>query len=268
MSNINIPLPAGINVAPQFTIGGMPAERLTPANPMPHILYLHGGGFTTGSPRSHRSLVARLCLACQASATVLDYRLAPEHPFPTPLEDCVSAYLALLEAGIMPQNIIIMGDSAGGNLVLTTLLKLRENGVPLPAAGVCLSPVTDLAMTGESFHTKASVEIMFKPSMARLMYPLYYGTLNPQYPLISPLYADLKGLPPLFIQVGTDEILLDDAVRFAERAKAAGVDVTLEVWQGMWHVWQICAPFMPEAQQAIDTLSAFVRRISDYNPAT
>jgi acetyl esterase/lipase len=262
------PLTTGVHLDTQWVIGGVPTERLTVTNTARHILYLHGGGFTTGSPRTHRALVARLCLACQASATVVEYRLAPEFPFPAALNDCVRAYLSLLEVGMKTQDIFIMGDSAGGNLVLTTLLKLREDGAPLPAAAVCLSPVTDLAMTAATFQSKANVEIMFKPAMAQRMYPMYYGTLDPKYPLISPLYGDLQGLPSLLIQVGTEEILLDDAVRFAERACAVGVDVTLEVWQQMWHVWQIFAPFMPEAQQAIDAIGAFVRRVSDDNPAT
>lgn len=224
------------------------------------MLYLHGGGFVAGSINTHRSLAARLSQASATRTLVLDYRLAPEHPFPAALDDCLAAYRWLLYTGIPAWQIVIAGDSAGGNLTLATLLALRQAGDALPAAAVCLSPPTDLAWTGESIRTKARHDPLLRPELGRSWVEAYIGTNDPCLPLISPLYADLHGLPDLLIHVGSDEILLSDAIRFAERAGAAGVDVQLEVWPHMWHVWHAFAPYLPEAQHAIAQIGDFVQR--------
>jgi acetyl esterase/lipase len=238
---------------------GIPGEWLIPpdASPRSVILYLHGGGWTLGWGNVHRRMVAHLCRAAASRALVVDYRLAPEHPFPAALEDCLAGYRWLLKHGTAPGDIVIAGDSAGGNLTLATLLSLRDAGEPLPAAAVCIGPMTDLLGSGESFRTNndATVTAEFALMMARH----YAGTNDPRSPLVSPYYGDLHGLPPLLIDVGGDEILLSDATRFAEKARAAGVDVRLVVWPGMWHVWHGLAPWLPEARQAIEAIGGFIR---------
>lgn len=221
------------------------------------ILYLHGGAYALGSINTARGLVARLAHATNTRGLVINYRLAPEHPYPAALQDATTTYLWLLDKGIDPSRIIIAGDSAGGGLALATLVALHDAGVPHPAGAVCLSPWTDLALTGTSIHSKAKADhILDTDSLA--MYAKYYaGDHDLTSPLLSPLYANLKGLPPLLIQVGTDEILLDDAVRCADKARNAGVDVTLEVWEGMFHVFQMLA-FLPEAKEALSHIAEFV----------
>jgi epsilon-lactone hydrolase len=222
------------------------------------ILYFHGGGYVTGSVNTHRDLIARISQAARLRALGLDYRLAPENPFPAAVEDAVTAYRWLLAMGNQPQKIIIAGDSAGGGLTMATILKLREMGLPLPAGGVLLSPWVDLAGTGKSMQTKFEADITLKlfdpPEKARL----YAGEYDLKHPLISPLFADLAGLPPLLIQVGTEEILLDDARRLAHLAQQAGVEVDLEVWDDMLHVFQAQAIFLPEARQAIQKIGQFI----------
>ncbi|MEE8436092.1 MAG: alpha/beta hydrolase [bacterium] len=222
------------------------------------VLYLHGGGYAMGSVQSHGALVGRLSRAGGVRALAIDYRLAPEHPFPAGLQDAMAAYRWLLEQGIAPEKIVIAGDSAGGGLTLATLVTLRDEGVPLPAGGVCLSPWTDLALTGDSFRTKVDADPMISPANAEQFVKWYVDGQHPKSPLISPLYADLSGLPPLMIQVGTAEILLDDSTRLAERAKAAGVEVVYEAWEDMIHVWHFFAPMLEEGQQAIDAAGAFI----------
>ena len=237
----------------------VPVEWIIPpgAASDPVILYLHGGGWTLGWYNSHRWLVAQICKAAHSRALAVDYRLAPEHPFPAALEDCQTAYRWLLKHGTSPQNIVIAGDSAGGNLTLTTLMALRDAGDPLPAAAVCISPMTDLEGSGESFRTRKDpmVTAEFALAMARC----YAGDQNPRLPLLSPHYGDLCGLPPLLIQVGAAEILLSDATRLAEKARSVGVEVTLAIWPNMWHVWHIFTPYLPEAQQAVNAMGAFIQ---------
>jgi acetyl esterase/lipase len=224
------------------------------------VLYLHGGAYTMGSCNSHRRLAARVARACRARLLLPEYRLAPEHPYPIPLEDAVAAYRWLLECGVAPQDIAIAGDSAGGGLAMAVLVFLRDAGDPLPAATVCMSPWTDLKITGASLKTKAKADPFLKPAYLRRMAKDYIQDNDPRTPTISPIYADLQGLPPLLIQVGSAEILQDDAVRLADRAREAGVDVTLEVWEGMVHVWQFMAHILPEGRQAIEKIGIFVRR--------
>lgn len=238
-----------------------PAEWLRPpaAEPGRVVLYLHGGGYVIGSPRSHRHLAAAIAGAAGASALLLDYRLAPEHPFPAAVEDATAAYRWLLEQAIAPARIVIAGDSAGGGLTVATLLALREARVPLPAAGVCISPWVDLTCSGASYGTKADVDPIVRRAGVEEMAQAYLGPTLPRTPLASPLFADLRGLPPLLIHVGRDEVLLDDAVQLAARAKAAGVETTLEVYERMIHVWHWFLPMLDEAQTAVEAIGRFVR---------
>lgn len=238
-----------------------PAEWLRPpaAEPGRVVLYLHGGGYVIGSPRSHRHLAAAIAGAAGASALLLDYRLAPEHPFPAAVEDATAAYRWLLEQAIAPGRIVIAGDSAGGGLTVATLLALREARVPLPAAGVCISPWVDLTCSGASYGTKADVDPIVRRAGVEEMAQAYLGPTLPRTPLASPLFADLRGLPPLLIHVGSDEVLLDDAVQLAARARAAGVETTLEVYERMIHVWHWFLPMLDEAQTAVEAIGRFVR---------
>jgi acetyl esterase/lipase len=224
------------------------------------ILYLHGGGYVIGSIDTHRELTGRLSRAAAARVFLIDYRLAPEHPFPAAVEDATAAYRWLLQNGATSSRTVIAGDSAGGGLTLATLVALRDAGVPLPAAGVCLSPWTDMEGIGESMATRAHLDPMVQHDRLLHMASLYLNGADPRAPLAAPLYANLTELPPLLIQVGTAETLLDDATRFADRAKTAGVDVTLEAWDDMIHVWQLFASMLPEGQQAIDRLGEYIRQ--------
>jgi monoterpene epsilon-lactone hydrolase len=245
-------------------VEGVPAEWITPQHVIDGrtILYLHGGYYLIGSISSHRNLAGNIASAAQARALIIGYRLAPEHPFPAGLEDALTAYSWLLASGIHPKQLTLAGDSAGGGLVLATLLALRERGIPLPASAVCQSPVTDLTMHGESWKTNIKKEFVVDPNICKQVKPLYLPNRDPTDPLASPLYADLHGLSPMLIQVGSEEVLLSDSTAFAERAGAAGVDVTLEVWPGMFHVWQFTAPLIPEARRAIEKIGEFIRSIS------
>jgi len=251
-------MPRGITTQ-KMSIGDMSALWITPANALPGraILHAHGGGFITGSRHTHRALVARIAAACRARALVYDYRLAPEHPHPAALDDTMAAYDWLIDAGFTPEQIVLCGDSAGGALVLLALLKLRDAGAVIPSAAVCLSPVTDLTGSGETMISNAERAVLLKPENLTGT-PRYVGTSDASSGGVSPLFADLHSLPPLLILAGSIEILLSDATRFADKALAAGVAVTLEVWPGMWHDWPVFAPFLPEARDAIRRIGAFV----------
>lgn len=224
------------------------------------VYYLHGGGYTMGSITSHRQLISRISRATGARALAINYRLAPENPYPAGLEDALTAYRWLLTQGIDPSRITIGGDSAGGGLTLATLISLRDAGDPIPAAAVAISPWTDLTSSGESIKTRAEVDPMIDPSQANLAVDAYCAGRDPNDPIISPVFADLSGLPPMLIQVGDHEVLLDDSTRVEKNAKAAGVDATLEVWDEMFHVWHFWASMLPEAQQAIDRIGDFIRQ--------
>ena len=227
------------------------------ARPDHAILYLHGGGFTTGSPQTHRLVAERMSVCCQASVLLLDYRLAPEHPFPSGLNDCVNAYQWLLQQGIMPQNLAIAGDSAGGGLTISTLLRLKEAYSPLPAAAVLFSPWVDLTMSGNSYEYNEPKELMLSTAWMKLMAKHYIGN-DKSNPLASPIFADLADLPPVLIQVDESEVLLDDALTLADKLQAAGVTCELETWQGLWHVWQTFVRFLPEANQAVNQAGDFI----------
>jgi monoterpene epsilon-lactone hydrolase len=242
--------------------GGVPAEWITTPGAAEDrvILYLHGGGYWGGSIGTHWDLVSRLSRTAGARGLAIDYRLAPEHPFPAAVEDSTAAYRWLISTGVDPARAAIVGDSAGGGLTVATLVALRDAGEPLPAAGVCLSPWVDLEGLGESMITKSDLDPMVRPEHLVDAANAYLGGAHPRTPLAAPLYADLTGLPPLLIQVGTAEVLLDDAARLAERARSAGVDVVLEAWDDMIHVWQAFAVILPEGQQAIDRIGEFIRK--------
>jgi epsilon-lactone hydrolase len=240
--------------------GGVPAEWIAAPGAVQDrvILYLHGGGYVIGSINTHRAMIARIARASNARALALDYRLAPEHPFPAAVDDATAAYKWLLAEGYRPAKIVIAGDSAGGGLTLAALVALRDSGLPLPAGAVPISPWTDLEGTGESVRTRAAKDPMVGQANLAESAKQYYGAHNPKDPLVSPLHANFRGLPPMLIHVGDAEILLDDSTRVAERAKAAGVDVELEVWDDMIHVWHVFAKLLPEGQQAIDKIGKFV----------
>ncbi len=242
------------------TVGGVPAIVATPTEvPIErHILYLHGGGYVVGSPRTHIALCARLAKRARAAVSVIDYRLAPEHRYPAAIDDCVAAYHGVIEQ-TDPSLVTIAGDSAGGGATLATLCALRDAGAPLPAAGYVLSPWTDLTGRGETTRTKAEVDPMIDPSALVAVAELYAGDRPLDHPGISPLFADLRGLPPLLVQVGSDEVLLSDSIRLTERARAAGVPVDLDVRPAMWHVYQAFAGMMPEATAAVIEAAGFIR---------
>jgi len=238
-----------------------PAEWLAPpgARTDAVVLYLHGGGYVIGSPRSHRHLAAAIARAAGTRALLLDYRLAPEHPFPAALDDALAAYRWLLGRGVSPARIVVAGDSAGGGLTVATLLALRDRGEPLPAGGVCISPWVDLTCSGASYATKAAVDPIVIRDGVDMMAHAYVGAGDRKAPLVSPLYADLRGLPPLLVQVGSDEVLLDDALGLGSRARGAGVDATVEEWPAMVHVWHWFLPMLDEAERAIGVIGDFVR---------
>lgn len=254
------PTPPDVKVE-VVTAPDRPAEWLTPpgARTDAVVLYLHGGGYVIGSPRSHRHLAAAIARAAGTRALLLDYRLAPEHPFPAGLEDAVAAYQWLLAGGVAPARIVVAGDSAGGGLTMATLLALRERDLPRPAAAVCISPWVDLTNSAASYGTKAAVDPIVTLDSIALLTQAYIGTGDPKQPLASPLYADLRNLPPLLIHVGSDEVLLDDALGLAARARTAGVDVTIREWPQMIHVWHWFLSMLIEAEQAIDQIGAFVQ---------
>jgi len=224
------------------------------------ILYLHGGGYVIGSINTHRSLAGRLSRAAKARVLVIDYRLAPEHPHPAAVDDAVAAYRWMLQQGLQPSRIAVSGDSAGGGLTAASLVAIRDAKLPMPAAGAPISPWVDMEGIGDSMTSKAAVDPMVQKAGLLNMAKAYLGGKDPRTPLAAPLYADLSGLPPLLIQVGTAETLLDDASRLAERAKKAGVKVTYEPWENMIHVWHLFAPMLDEGKQAIDRVGEFIRQ--------
>lgn len=226
------------------------------------ILYLHGGGYVSGSPATHAPITARLAKEAEARVFALDYRLAPEHPFPAQIEDAWATYWWLLtEQGVKPAQITVAGDSAGGGLTIALLLALRDAGVPLPAGAICLSPWLDLTLSGSTMTTNEPTDYL-NFDVLHVSAQMYANGYDLRHPLISPLYANLAGLPPLLIQAGSAEMLLDDSRRFALRAREAGVDVQLEVWEHMVHVWHFTWLLEPKARQAVAQIGRFVRHLT------
>ena len=223
------------------------------------ILYLHGGGMVAGSPATHRALTWRLAARVGVPVYAVDYRLAPEHPFPAAFDDVLAAYRALLARGISGTHVVVAGDSAGGNLTLALALEQKRLGLPRPAALVALSPVTDLFEPFESFRTNARSDAVFDERTFATLVKHYCPGGDPDDPRISPLRGDVAGLPPTLLQCSADEMLLDASVRMAAKMKTAGVDVTLQVWPEVFHVWQLAADVLPEARRAIDDIVGFMR---------
>lgn len=253
-------IPRGVTIEP-ITLAGRPAEKLTPKDRAGSqvIYYLHGGAYLGGSPRTHRGMLAHIAKAAAATVIAIDYRLAPEHPYPAALDDAVAGWQALLAQGLRPADLVIGGDSAGGNLALVTAIALRDRGLPQASGLVLLSPWTDLSSSGSSMGTRAERDRLLTVRGIDRAARQFAGGLPLTDPRLSPLFAKLDGLPKTLIQVGDDEVLLDDSLRLAEAASKAGVDVTLEHRLGLWHVWQVMAGWMPEADQSIAAIGAFVR---------
>jgi len=258
------PIPKDVKIE-TTDAGGIPVEwQVVPsAKENRVLLYLHGGGWVLGSPNSYRLFTTELGRATGMRVLSVDYRLAPEHPFPAQLEDCTSAYKWLLSNGIRPENIIIAGDSAGGNLTLTSLLKLRDDGTPLPAGAVCLSPSTEIGLTDDSYFKNGETDPILADIGLFWWIQAYLTGADPDDPLLSPLLGDLKGLPPLLFQASTCEMLFCDSTRFVDKARAAGVDVTLETWDDMLHVFHFFGLHqLSEAKEAIAQTGEFVQRVS------
>jgi epsilon-lactone hydrolase len=243
------------------TANGVPAERTTAPNAdgSAALLYLHGGGYVIGSLHSHRHLVAEAGRAAGIATLALDYRLAPEHPFPAPVEDAVAGYRFLLAQGVAPQRVALAGDSAGGGLVVALMLAIRDAGLPQPGCGWCISPWVDMEGIGATMTTRAAADPIVEKARLVEMARLYLAGADPRTPLAAPIYADLEGLAPLLIQVGAAETLLDDALRLAGVAGAADVRVDLEIWPEMIHVWHLFHPALAAGRRAIERGGAFIR---------
>ena len=243
-------------------IGGLPGAWFsTPgADPSRALLYFHGGGYAIGSLRSHREVMGRIAKAAGCRVLGIDYRLAPEHPFPAAVEDAEKAYRWMLDGGLEGSRVAFAGDSAGGGLTVAALLAAREAGLAMPGCAVCISPWADMTCSGESMETKAGEDPMVQREIVQQMATTYLAGGDLRAPLASPIFADLAGLPPLLIQVGSAETLLDDATRLESGIKRAGGDATLEVWDEMIHVWHLFAPMLDKGQEAIDRIGEFVRK--------
>jgi epsilon-lactone hydrolase len=241
---------------------GVPAEWIVPSGTPGDrtILFLHGGSYTTGSISSYRSLAANIALAAGARTLIIDYRLAPEHPFPAAVEDGATAYRWIIKDQAEPGKVIIAGDSSGGSLALALAVYLRDKGDPLPAGLVSIAPMTDLLMTGDTWSSNAKSDVVIYPHKERAFARMYLGGADAKNPYASPLYADLRGLPPIFIQVGAPEVLLSDSTRLAQRAREAGVEIMVEQWEGMQHDWHFTASFVPEGREAIARIGEFIKQ--------
>ena len=252
-----IPLPRGI-VCEEVQVKGLSSEWITPPSASRGVmLYLHGGAYSLGSVAVHRDLIARLAVSTQRKALAINYRLAPEDPFPAALEDVLAAFNWLLEQGVPAQKIVIAGDSAGGGLTLAALVSLRDSGRPLPCAAVCFSPWMDLTLSGSSFIKNAKVDLILGAERLKKFARVYAGDHDLSHPMLSPLFADLQGLPPVLIQAGSAEVLLDDSVRTAEKIRSTQGRVDLQIWDGMFHVFQMFS-FLPEAARALEKVAEFL----------
>ena len=256
------PKPQGVAIR-QTTIADVPSMELTPRNASATglLLYLHGGAYVMGSPGTHRNLVSNIAAKVGIKAVMPDYRLAPEHRFPAAVDDATSVYGALLEEGIDPNTIIVAGDSAGGGLTMGLLISLRDAGVALPAGACLLSPWLDLTASGESMETRRYLDPWFCKEDVAFVAHYYSDEEQLTDPRVSPVFADVSGLPPICIQVGDHEVLLSDSTRLADSLRAAGGQVDIEVFDQMWHVFQVFHPVMPESRAAISDLAAKMRML-------
>jgi len=255
-----LPVPSSVHIA-RAHMGGVPGEWLIAGRNVRSnrvVLYFHGGAYFFGSPRSHRAVTWRLSHYCRAKVLALDYRQPPDWAYPAPLEDAVRAYKALLETGYSSEHIVFAGDSAGGNLALVTLLRLRELKLPLPSSAVLISPWGDLTCSGDSIRDNADKEPLIPLGALNFVSASYSRGYDAASPMLSPVFADFTGLPPLLVQVGSTELLYSDAVRIARQAEDAGVDCQLQVWERMPHVFHALAAWLPEAGQALQEIGAFV----------
>jgi acetyl esterase/lipase len=255
-------LPADVTVEP-VTANGVRAEwTSTPgADASKAILYLHGGGYVLCSLDSHRHLVAEVGRAAGTRTLAIDYRLTPEHPFPAPVEDTVAAYRYLLGSGLKPSGIALAGDSAGGGLVVGALLAIREAGLPLPACGWCISPWVDMEAGGQSFTDRAETDPTVQRATIQMMAGMYMAGADLKHPHASPIHGDLRGLPPLLIQVGSVETLLDDSMQLARKAGIADVPIELQIWPEIIHIWHIFFPMLSAGRRAISSGGLFVRNV-------
>jgi acetyl esterase/lipase len=254
------PAPADVRIE-SIHLGGVPTEQLSTQNTLPRtaILYLHGGGWSSGSPRTHRPITWRLAKLTGATVYALDFRLAPEHPYPAALNDCMQAYRALLEQGLPASSLVVAGDSSGGNMALALALRLKAENQPQPAALVCLSPITDVTCSGASYKTNLDTDVLVSPNLVPTMARhSYCPGVDLTNPFISPLYGNVAGLPPTYFQVASDELLLDDSTRMAERMQTAGVTVVLDIWPDLWHEWPIFSDAIPEGEQALAKIATFI----------
>lgn len=256
------PAPEDIQIS-DANLGGIPAEQLRPQSSHTNgaILYLHGGAWNAGSAQAVRAITWRLAKKVGITVYSLAYRLAPEHPYPAGLDDCVQAYDALLEQGLPASSIVVAGDSAGGNLTLALALRLKAEGKLQPAALVCLSPNTDLTCSGESITTNVDADVLITPAFLAAIARVYSPEGNLTQPSLSPLYGDVAGLPPTYFLVSGAELLLDDSRRMAEKMKGAGVEVVLDIWSELWHDWPSFSDQVPEGEQALEKIAAFLSNV-------
>lgn len=259
-----LPLAPG-TTAEEITLGGVAAIRLdsdAAGDTSPIVVHLHGGGFRIASALSYRAFCSHLAHAISGTVIAVDYRLAPEHPFPAALQDSLAAHRALLDEGVPPERIVISGDSAGGGLAVSTILRLRDEGVALPAGVVAVSPWVDLTNTAASYEANATTDLMFSIESAREAASLYLGDHDPRDPHASPVFGDFAGVPPLLVRVSGAEVLLDDARALAGAAERADVEVDLGIVDAMPHIWPINHPAFPEATETLEEIAAFIRRVT------
>ncbi len=256
-------VPAGGADTGWTRLADLPTLRIVPrqGDSGLRVLYLHGGGYAVGAPALYRSMGVRLARLTGATVLIPDYRLAPEHRFPAAVDDALAAYRALLAEGTPPGRLVIAGDSAGGGLALACALAARDAGLPMPAGLVGLSPWTDLSASGASLQRNRHRDLVLDATLTGRYIEAYLGRADRRTALASPLFADLSGLPPLLLQASADESLLDDSTRLAAAAEAAGVPVQLDVWHGVWHVWQALPTLLPEADTALLDVAWFIRRV-------
>ena len=257
LGGLAMPMPEEAIDIVQVRANGVPGLKIVPqgATDDRALLYFHGGGYVVGSPLSHRHLVARIAVDAGVTAWSMDYRMGPEHPHPAAVEDAVASYRHLLDQGVTADRIVVGGDSAGGGLTCALLIALKEYGLPQPAGALLLSPWVDLTASGSTYESRANADPMLERERILTMASAYVADGDPKSPTVSPLFADLSGIAPLYIQVGDAEVLLDDSLILAEKARSAAVDVTIDHYPDMIHVWQYFWPMLSEAREACQKLS-------------